>query len=456
VKSTVETLSPTRVRLAIEVPFAELEPSLKKAYREIASQVNIPGFRKGKVPSQVIDQRVGRGAVLQEAVEDMIPQQIFAAVQEHSVKLLGRPSVDNLEFSDGQPLKFTADVDVRPELTLPELSSIKVEVDPLQVGDSEINEQLDGLREKFVTLKTVERSAADGDFVQIDLAATVDGAEVEGGSATNLSHQVGSGTLLNGLDDAVVGLSAGESAVFTSQLVGGEHAGKDADVKVTVRTVKEKELPSLDDDFAQLASEFDSLGELRGDLEERITRVKKVEQLYAARDKALAELVSRAAVPAPEGVVEEEVEQRKQAMIDQLERMGASLEEYLRAEEKTEEQVDAELTEAAAEGVRIQLVLDTLAEQENIQVSDDEFGHEIVHRAQRAGMQPQQYYDQLVQAGAAAAVFGDVRRGKALALVMERVVMTDTNGEVLTLDALRGTASGGDEHDHSDHEGHDH
>jgi len=458
VKSTVETLSPTRVRLAIEVPFAELEPSLKKAYREIASQVNIPGFRKGKVPAQVIDQRVGRGAVLQEAVEDVIPQQIFAAVQEHSVKLLGRPSVDNLEFGDGQPLKFTADVDIRPELTLPELSSIKVEVDPLEVGESEINEQLDGLREKFVTLKTVERPAANGDFVQIDLSATVEGADVEGGSATNLSHQVGSGTLLNGLDDAVVGLSAGESSVFTSQLVGGEHAGKDADVKVTLRTVKEKELPSLDDDFAQLASEFDSLTELRGDLEERITRVKKVEQLYAARDKALAELVERAAVPAPKGVVEEEVASRKQAMIDQLERMGASLGEYLRAEEKTEEQVDAELAEAAAEGVRIQLVLDTIAEQENIQVSDDEFGHEIVHRAQRAGMQPQQYYDQLVQAGAAAAVFGDVRRGKALALVMERVVMTDTNGEVLTLDALRSGAdgAGGDEHDHSDHEGHDH
>lgn len=453
-KSTVETLSPTRVRLAIEVPFAELEPSLKKAYREIGSQVNIPGFRAGKVPAQVIDQRVGRGVVLQEAIEDVIPQQIFAAVQEHEVKLLGRPSVDNLEFADGQPLKFTADLDVRPELVLPELSSIKVEVDPVQVGDSEINEQLDGLREKFVTLKTVERPAADGDFVQIDLVATVDGVEVEGGTATNLSHQVGSGTLLNGLDEAVVGLPAGESASFTSQLVGGEHAGKDAEVKVTVRTVKEKELPPLDDDFAQLASEFDTLAELRGDLEERITRVKKVEQLYAARDKALSELVARAAVPAPEGVVADEVASRKQAMVEQLERMGASLDEYLKSEEKTEEQVDTDLADAAAEGVRIQLVLDTIAEQENVQVTDDEFGHEIVHRAQRAGVAPQQYYDQLVQAGAAGSVFGDVRRGKALQLVMERVVMTDTSGEVLTLDALRGANA--DEHDHDDHEGHEH
>ncbi|GIH10044.1 trigger factor [Rhizocola hellebori] len=454
-KSTVETLSPTRVRLAIEVPFAELEPSLKKAYREIASQVNIPGFRQGKVPAQVIDQRVGRGAVLQEAIEDVIPAQIFAAVREHDVKLLGRPSVDNLEFADGQPLKFTAEVDVRPELTLPELSSIKVEVDPLAVGESEINEQLDALREKFVTLKTVERAAVEGDFVQLDLNATVDGAEVEGGTATNLSHQVGSGTLLKGLDEAVVGLSAGETATFVTALVGGEHAGSDADVLVTVRTVKERELPALDDDFAQLASEFDTLDELRGDLEERITRVKKVEQLYAARDKALAELVVRASVPAPEGVVADEVAQRKQAMVDQLERMGASLEEYLSVEDKTEEQIDSDLAEAAAEGVKIQLVLDTIAEAENVDVSDDEFGHEIVHRAQRAGMQPQQYYDELVKAGAAAAVYGDVRRGKALALVMERVIMTDTNGEVLSLDALR-TTEDHSGHDHGDHEGHNH
>ncbi|MEV4411982.1 trigger factor [Catellatospora sp. NPDC049609] len=454
-KSTVETLSPTRVRLAIEVPFAELEPSLKKAYREIAAQVNIPGFRKGKIPAQVIDQRVGRGAVLQEAIEEAIPQQIFAAVREHEVKLLGRPAVDNLEFEDGKPLKFTADVDVRPEITLPELSAIKVEVDPLAISDAEIDEQVDGLRQRFATLKTVERAAATGDYVQLDLVATVDGNEVEGGTASNISHEVGSGQLLKGLDEAVVGLSAGETATFTSQLVGGEFAGRDAEVNVTVRTVKEKELPELDDEFAGLASEFDTLEELRDDLRQRITRVKKVEQLYAARDKALAELVKQANVPAPEGVVADEVEQRKAAMVEQLERMGASLEEYLAAEDKTDEQITTELADAAAEGVKIQLVLDTIAEAEDVQVTDDEYGHEIVHRAQRAGVAPQAYYDRLVQNGAAAAVYGDVRRGKALALVMERVVMTDTDGEVLTLDSLR-EGDGHEGHDHGDHEGHDH
>ncbi|MEV0734320.1 trigger factor [Polymorphospora sp. NPDC050346] len=445
-KSTVETLSPTRVRLAIEVPFVELEPSLRKAYREIGQQVNIPGFRRGKVPSAVIDQRVGRGTVLNEAVQEAIPENILAAVREHDVKTLGRPEVEITEFTDGEPLKFTAEVDVRPEIAIPDLAGIEVTVDELQVGENEIDEQLNGLRERFATLKTVERAAADGDYVQIDLAATVDGVEVPGGSASNISHEVGSKQLLPGLDEVLVGMSAGDEATFVTQLVGGDFAGRDADVAVTVRTVKEKQLPPLDDEFAQLASEFDTLEELRGDLSERVTRVKKVEQIYAARDKALEQIVAAADVPAPEGVVRDEVEHRKQAMIDQLERIGASMEDYLTSEEKTEEQVDEELNAAATEGVKIQLLLDTLADAEDVQVSDDEFGHEIVHRAQRAGVAPQQYYDQLVRSGTAGAVFGDVRRGKALTAVLERVKITDTAGNALSIDELR--AASEHNHDH--------
>jgi trigger factor len=445
VKSTVETLSPTRVRLAIEVPFAELEPSLRKAYREIASQVSVPGFRRGKVPTAVIDQRIGRGAVLNEAVQEAIPESILAAVREHEVKTLGRPEVEITEFGDGEPLRFTAEVDVRPEITLPDLTGIEVTVDELRVSDEEIDEQVDGLRERFATLKTVDRPAQEGDYVQIDMTATVDSAEVPGGSASNISHEVGSKQLLPGLDDVLVGMVAGADTTFQSQLVGGDHAGRDADVAVTVRTVKEKQLPALDDEFAQLASEFDTLAELRDDVRDRLTRVKRVEQIYAARDKALEQLVAAADVPAPEGVVKDEVDSRKQAMADQLERIGASLEDYLQAEEKTEDEIDTELTEAATEGVKVQLLLDTLAEADDIQVSDDEFGHEIVHRAQRAGLQPQQYYDQLVRSGAAGAVFGDVRRGKALAAVLERVKIMDSTGRQITLEELRQATQ--DEHD---------
>jgi trigger factor len=446
VKSTVETLSPTRVRLAIEVPFAELEPSLRKAYRDISAQVSIPGFRKGKVPPAIIDQRVGRGTVLTEAVQDVIPTQILAAVREHEVKTLGRPDVEIKEFGDGQPLKFTAEVDVRPEISLPELDQIEVTVDAVEVTEEDVEAQLNALRERFATLKTVERAALAGDYAQLDLAATVDGQEVPGGSATNISHEVGSGQLLSGLDEVLVGMPAGESTSFQTKLVGGDFAGRDADIAVTVRAVKEKQLPALDADFAQLASEFDTLDELRDDIRSRLTRVKRVEQLYAARDKALKALVESAGIPAPEGVVREEVEHQKHAMNDQLERVGTTIDEYLESEGKSQEQVDAELTEGAAEAVRIQLLLDTLADAENIQVTDDEFGHEIVHRAQRSGVPPQQYYDQLARSGMAAAVFGDVRRGKALELAMRRVKITDPTGAAVSLDDLRDEAEAGAAH----------
>ena len=436
-KSTVETLGPTRVRLAIEVPFAELEPTLKKTYRQVAQQVNIPGFRRGKVPAAVIDQRVGREAVLSEAVQEVIPQQLVAAIREHEVRTLGRPEVDNVEIKDGEPLTFTVEMDIRPELTLPDLTEISVTVDKIQVEETEIDDQVGSLRERFATLKTVERAAAQGDYVQIDLEATVEGKPVEGGTASNLSHEVGSGTLLPGLDEALVGMSAGDSTTFVTPLVAGDYAGQDADVTVTVRTVKEKELPELDDDFAQLASEFDTLAELREDTRGRLSRSKQAEQLYAGRDKVLAELVERAGVPTPEGVVREEVEHRKSHMTEELERMGRSLQEYLDLEEKTEEQLDAELAEAATEGVRIQMVLDALAEAEEVEVSDEEYGQEIVQRAQRVGSEPQQYYEQLLRADAAASVHGDVRRGKTLSLLLERATITDTAGNRVSLDVLR-------------------
>lgn len=447
-KSTLETLSPTRVRFEIEVPFAELEPSLRKAYREIGAQVNIPGFRRGKVPAAVIDQRVGRGTILTEAVQEAIPGQILAAVREHDVRIMGRPEVEITDLVDGKPLKFTAEVDVRPEVTMPDLAAVEVTVDEIRVEESDIDEQLEGLRLRFATLKTVERPAQVGDFVQIDLAATVDGAEVPGGTATNLSHEVGSNKLLPDLDETLVGMSAGEATAFTTTLVGGDFAGREADVAVTVRTVKEREMPEADADFAQMASEFDTLDELRADITARLTRVRRVEQLYAARDKALEAIVAAADIPAPESVVTDEVASRREAIVDQLERMGASLEDYLASENKTEEELDAELAAAAAEGVKIQLLLDAFAESEKIEVTDDEYGHEIVHRAQRAGMAPQQYYDQLTRAAAAASVYGDVRRGKALAAIMGRVSIKDTAGAPVTVDELQD--------DDDDHTGHDH
>lgn len=455
-KSTVETLSPTRVRLEVEVPFTELESNVKKAYRAIGSQVNVPGFRRGKVPAAIIDQRIGRTAVLEEAVQSVVPEQLRAAVREHDVKTIGRPMVEVGEVADGQPLKFTVEVDVRPELTMPDLSTIEVPISMSGVVDADVDEQVMKLRERFATLKTAERPVEHGDFVQVDLAATVDGEEVSGGSATNISHEVGSGQLVPGLDDVLVGMEAGGSTSFATQLVGGDFAGRDAEVNVTVRGVKEKQLPEPDDDFAQMASEFDTLDELRGDLRGRLERSKSLERLLDARDKAVAALVAAAEVPVPDSVVDDEIEQRKHSMGEHLAQMGATLADYLASESRTEEELDKELREAATNAVRVQLVLDILADAENLSVTDEEFGQEVLERAHRAGEAPQQYYEKLIQDGTAGAIFGEVRRGKALALVMDRVRIVDTEGNTVSVKSLREELASAEDHDHSHDHSHDH
>lgn len=435
-KSTVENLSPTRVRLAVEVPFAELKPSLDKAYRSIAGQVRVPGFRPGKVPARIIDQRVGRAAVLEEAVNDAIPQQYSAAVLEHDVKVLGQPAVDVTEFADGEWLKFTVEVDVRPELELPAYDGLEVSVDDVSVDDAEIDEQMTGLRDRFAVLQGVDRPARTGDFVSIDLQATVDGVEIEGGSTTGLSYEVGSDDVMPGLDDALVEMTKGDATTFQTDLVAGDHAGRTADVAVTVRSVKEKDLPALDDDFAQTASEFDTLAELQDDIRERLTRIKRLRQGTEARDKVLEALLSASDVPLPDSVVTLETTYRKQAMEQQLTDAGLTMEDYFAAESRTVEDLDAEIRSAAESAVKAQLLLDAVADKEQVAVSDTELTEEAVRRAQRAGMSPEQYVQQLVQAGQIPALAADVRRGKALILVLSQSKVTDASGRAVDLDEL--------------------
>lgn len=450
-KSTVETLSPTRVKLSVEVPFDELKPSLDKAYRSIAEQVTIPGFRRGKVPPRLIDQRVGRSTVISEAVNEAIPQHYSAAIREHEVVAMGQPDVEVTKLADGDLLTFTAEVDVRPEITLPEYKSIQVTVDELVVSDEDVTAGLSQLRDRFAVLKGVERAAQQGDFTSLDLEATIDGEEVEGGSTSGLSYEIGTNQLLDGLDDAIIGLSAGESTTFTSKLVGGERAGEEAEISVTVNSVKEKELPELDDEFAQTSSEFDTIDELTADTREHVTQNKRIEQVVQARDKVLKELVSAVEVPLPETVVASEVEYRKQSITSRLEAVGSTLEQYLTAENQTEEELDAELRESSEEAVRNQLVLDKVADAEELGVSNEELTGEVVQRAQQSGRQPQEYADELVNSGQLPLLVADVRRGKALALVLESAAITDSTGAKVDLAALEKAS---EEHEHGHGHGH--
>jgi trigger factor len=436
VKSSVETLSPTRVKLAVEVPFEELKSSLDEAYKAIGSQVRVPGFRPGKVPARIIDQRVGRAAVLEEAINKALPKAYSDAVRETGVKALGQPDIEVTQLEDNDHLAFTAEVDVRPEITVPAYDGLAVTVEDAVVSDDEVQEQFDALRARFGTLKGVERPVQTGDFVSLDLKAELDGAEVEGGSAQGLSYEVGSGDLIDGLDEAIVGTSAGDVVTFTSKLAYGEQAGSDADITVTVNSVKERELPEPDDDFAQLASEFDTVEELRADLRTRLDRVKMLGQGSEARDKVLELLVERTEVPLPESSVTAEIEWREHDVVHQLGHDDAAFERYLQTEGKTKDEFTAELREIAEKSVKTQFILDSIADAEAVSVSDAELTEYIVRQAQRYGMAPQEFADQIVQAGNIAALVADVRRNKALATVLESAAVTDASGNKVDLSAL--------------------
>ncbi|MFD8080552.1 trigger factor [Kitasatospora sp. NPDC059722] len=438
-KSAVETLNPTRVRLTVEVPFEELKPSLDAAYKKINQQVTVPGFRKGKIPARVIDQRFGRGAVLEEAVNDALPRFYTQAVDEGKIEVLGQPDITNIEgvetIADGGDLKFTAEVDVRPEITLPEFSSIEVTVDPIVVADEDIEKSLEQLRERFSSVKDVERAAAAGDIVVVDLVATVDGEVPEDGTANGVSYEIGSGRLIDGIDDAVTGLEAGGTATFETELKGGTQAGKTSEVTVTVTAVQEKELPELDDEFAQLASEFDSLEDLRADSRKRLERMKEYDQATQAQEKVLDALLALVDIEYPEKLLKDEIETRKHNLEHhQLEPMGLTIDAYLETQGKTREEWEAEIEEQAKKGIKTQFVLDQIVANEELGVNQEELTEHLIRRAAGSGLTPDQFAQQVVQGGQVPLLVGEVARGKALATVVEAAKVVDTEGNEVNFD----------------------
>ncbi|KOV81365.1 trigger factor [Streptomyces sp. NRRL WC-3618] len=428
-------MNPTRVRLSIEVPFEELKDSLDAAYKKINQQVTVKGFRKGKIPARVIDQRFGRGAVLEEAVNDALPKFYTEAVNEAELNVLGQPEVDITELKDGETLNFTAEVDVRPTIEIPDYSGIEVEVDAIEVTEEDIDKSVEQLRERFASTSPVERAAEDGDVVTLDLEAKVDGEVLEDGVATGLSYTIGSGELLDGVDDAVKGVEAGGEATFTSELKGGSAAGQEAEVTVKVTQVAARELPALDDEFAQLASEFDTLEELRADSRKRLENMKQYDQATQAQERVLEKLLELVEVPVPEKLLEEEINTRKHNLEHhQLGQMGLDLEKYLEIQGKTAEEFDTETKEAAVKGIKTQFVLDELVNKEKLNVNQEELTEHLMRRAASSGMSPDQFAQAVVEGNQVPMLVGEVARGKALAVVVEAATVKDTNGEIIDLD----------------------
>jgi trigger factor len=426
VKSSLEVLSPTRVRLDVEVAYSELESHVANAYKKVAAQVNIPGFRKGKIPAAMIDQRVGRGAVIDEAINTALPIFYGQAAREHTVAVIGRPEVDVKEFVDNEKLVFSVEVDVRPEVVLPDFSKITIEVDDVTVADTDVDEQIESLRTRFGTLTTVEREVKNGDFTTLDMTAFIDGAEVDGGQANDISYEVGSDKMIDGLDEVLIGMKADDVKTFETQLV-GQQEGEKGEVKVTVKAVKERELPPVDDAFAKLASEFDTLAELKTDFVARLERVKKMEQGAQARDRLVEKLLADNEIPVPDNLVELEVN-------DHLEGEGRLEDAEHRAE------VDGQVRSS----LKSDFLLDAIVAAEDVQVTEIELTEYLVRTSQRYGMAPQQFAEELQKAGQIQQLVAEVTRAKALASVLGRITVKDASGNVVDLEALAPKANPAD------------
>lgn len=438
-KTDVEELSPTRVKLTVEVPFAELKQNLDQVYREVSRQIRVPGFRPGRVPPRVIDQRVGRPAVLEQAINEAMPQLLIKALDEHEIVGLGQPDYDVTKLDDGKELVFTGELDRRPAFELPDLDGIPVTVESTEVTPDQVEEYLGSLRERFASLKGVDRAVADGDFVSIDLAASVDGKAVEDAQASGISYEVGTGSMLDGLDEALAGMSAGETKTFTAELAGGQLAGMEADVQVTVNSVKVKELPPLDDDFAQSASEFDTIGELRAGTRKQLEAMRRSGQAGQARERTLDAVLERVDMPLPERIIDEEIEQRRHSLNDRLQRAGMTMDNYLEGSGQTAAAIEEEFASDARRSVKAGFILDKIATDEKIGIESAELDAYVTQQAYQMGVAPQQLAKQLTDSGQLSHVVSDVLRSKALTLMTERATVTDEAGHPVDVAAaIRG------------------
>ncbi len=434
--TTTEKLGPTRVKLTIAVPPEELKPSIDHAYEHIAEQVNIPGFRKGKVPPPIIDQRIGRGEVLNHAVSEGLDRLFQQAVADEGLSTLGRPEADVTQWPEEKDfsgdLIVSVEVDVRPEFTLPDYSKYTLEVEALAVDKNAVDAELDQLRERFASLVSVDRPITTGDFVQIDLVATIGDNTID--TANSISYEVGSGQLIDGIDEALDTLTAGEATTFASELVGGDHAGETANIEVTVLSVKERELPEADDDFASIASQFDTIDELREDLTKEVERKGRLAQAQEARDKLVEKMVGELDLPLPDAVVEQEVHRH----LEQENRLQ-------------DDEHRKEVTESTSKSLRTQFVLDELVSTLEIQPTQDELSSYLVQSAGQYGMEPAEFIQALNQQNQLCAVANEVSRSKALSQAFTSVTVKDSKGKKVDLSDFLGevgTPSESDGHDH--------
>jgi trigger factor len=436
VKTAVEELSPTRVKLTVEVPFDELRPSMDAAYKKVAQQVRVPGFRPGKVPARIIEQRFGRAVVLEETLNDAVPKLYGQAVDEVDVFPVSQPDIEVTRIDDGEQIEFTAEVDIRPNFEVPDYAGLEVTVDSAEVSDEDVDSQLDALRQRFATLTGVERAATGGDFVVMDLRAEINGENIEEQQANEVSYEVGAGSVLQGLDTALEGMSAGEEKSFKTELVGGENAGEEADVIISVKSVKEKVLPELDDEFAQLASEFDTLDELKNSIREQARRNKLIDQVVQARENALDAVLDKIDIPLPDSALKAEVDARKHNLDHQVAESGLSRDAFFRLYQTTEEERFAEFETNSARAIKVGFVLDKIVKAEELGVSEQELTNFVVRRAMEMGVQPNELAKHLADNDQLTLAMVEIVRDKAKSVLGDAAKVVDSDGNEVDLKAI--------------------
>ena len=418
-KTTVERLTPTRVKLTITVDAAGFKPALEKAYETVSSQVNIPGFRKGKVPATILDQRVGKDAIIAQAVNDGLDDFYREALIQENLKPLSTPQADIKSAPNAQEptneLVVELEVEVRPEFKLPDYKGLKIKVDAVKIAKMDIESELDALRARFGTLKTVDRPAKHGDFTSIDLTAAIGGAEID--TAKDISYEIGSGQLLDGIDEALETLTAGETTTFRSKLVGGDQAGSEAEVTVTLNAVKESELPKADDAFAQLASEFDTIAELKTDIEKKLEQNFVRKQILQARDQIVDQLVEKAKIPVSDEAVKREVDSH-------LENEGKAMDDPHRVE----------VLEETEKNFRVQLLLDAVVDAESIKVEDQELIEYLAFQSRNYGMDPNDFIKQVANAGQVPMFVDELSRRKAVDALVAHAEITDAKGNKVSVE----------------------
>ena len=447
-KSTVEALEGNKVKLSIAVDEAEFESDIDDAFKRIAREVRLPGFRPGKAPRKVLEARIGIEAARGEAFEHALPKYYLEAVEEHDVDVIAQPEWEITAGQESGDVAFEATVEVRPVVTVGGYDSLRVTIPSPDVDPDEIDARIDRLRESFAELEDVERPAQTGDNVTIDIAGSREGEPMEGLTAEDYMYEVGSGTIVPELDAQLAGSKVGAVLEFTA-----DHPMPDedpVDFRVEIKSIKEKVLPEADDAFAAEASEFETIAELRADLEQRFGVVKKMQASMAVQQKtaeALAELVD---IEIPDALVNNEMQQRLEDLGMRLQAQGISIEQYLAQTGQDQEAFVAELRESAAQGVKVDLALRAVAEAEGIEVTDEDLDAEIEAVAARVGQKPDKVRKQLDRNGQIPAVRSDLRTRKALDWLIEHVELVDEGGSTIDRAALEvepDPSEGGDDAD---------